>query len=222
MPRWLKSFFRKEGVVQTLTWLASLYMRFVFNTTRWTLVNFDLPQAHLSQSKGFITCFWHEKLFMGVFGWRFKTPFSMIISEHKDGRLIAETVKRFGIQWIAGSSTRGGTQAVRHALRKLRNSEVVGITPDGPRGPRRKVQAGTIVIAQLAQVDILPFSYHVSNHIIFNTWDRFMLPLPFGRGVLAWGDPVSVQNTPLEEAQETLEKALRKVEEEVSTKVNIG
>lgn len=204
----LKKWLQSEKVIKILTWFGSAYMRFVYRTTRWTFHGFDIPQTYLDKGKGFVTCFWHNKLFMGVFGWRFPQRFSMVISSHKDGRLIAETVKWFGIQWIVGSSSKGGSQVIRTAVRCLKRGEVVGITPDGPRGPRHKVQPGVISIAQLAQVDILPFSFDLTHKIILNTWDKFVVPLPFGRGILAWGAPVILDRMENQVLQNLLEERM--------------
>ena len=204
MRLWVKKILQKEGVLRAVTWLASLYMRFVFKTTQWTYLGREYPESELAQDHGFIVSFWHQRLFMGVFGWTYSTPFSMIISAHKDGRLIAETVARFGILWIAGSSSKGGAQALRQAVRCLKNKEVVGITPDGPRGPRHEVQGGTIVMAQLARVKILPFTFSMTHCRPLKTWDQFVLPLPFGRGVIAWGPGVEVSGMKVEEGQQLL------------------
>ena len=206
--KWLQ----QDRVVQFITYCASLYMRFVFRTTRWQHQGFEIPQRYVENNRGFVVCFWHSRLFLAVFGWTFPTPFSMIISSHKDGRLIAETVKHFGIRWITGSSTRGGAQALRQAVRCLKKGEAVGVTPDGPRGPRHHAQPGPVVMAQLANVDILPFSYDISRCIVLNTWDRLVIPLPFGRGILTWSSPLEVTGKEIPVAQKDLETVLGNLE----------
>ena len=115
----LKQWLQREGVINALTWFASLYMRFVYKTTRWSMVGVQYPQKEIQEGRGFITSFWHQRLLMAVFGWVYPPVFSMIISAHKDGRLIAKTVARFGIRWIPGSSSKGGAQALRIAVRNL-------------------------------------------------------------------------------------------------------
>jgi lysophospholipid acyltransferase (LPLAT)-like uncharacterized protein len=209
----LKNVLQNESVVRAVTFLASLYMRFVFKTTRWTYLGQKHPEAELARDQGFIVSFWHQRLFMGVFGWVYKAPFSMIISAHKDGRLIAETVARFGILWIAGSSSKGGAQALRQAVRCLKNKEVVGITPDGPRGPRHQVQPGTIVMAQLAKVKVFPFTFSMTHCIHLKTWDQFVLPLPFGQGVIAWDEGLDVVGLSIENGQELLAEKMQSLQE---------
>ncbi len=208
MASFFKKWLQNNRFLSVLTWIASLYMRFVFKTTQWSFLGEEHPQQEIEQGHGFITSFWHQRLLMAVFGWIYSPDFSMIISSHKDGRLIAETVARFGIKWIAGSTSKGGAQALRGAVRQLKEAQVVGITPDGPRGPRHKVQSGVIAMAQLAKVNILPFTFSMSHCVYLKTWDHFVLPLPFGRGVFAWGKPLNVQGLPLDEGQKQLEHAM--------------
>jgi lysophospholipid acyltransferase (LPLAT)-like uncharacterized protein len=114
----------------------------------------------------------------------------MLISTHRDGRLIGQIIEHFGHKTIWGSTQRGGTQALRTMLRYLENGDTIGVTPDGPRGPAQVASIGTITLAMLGNVDIIPITYSTSRRIQLKTWDRFHVPLPFGRGVFMWGDPI--------------------------------
>src|SRR5208283_1793653 len=98
----------------------------------------------------------------------------------------------FGIETIAGSTSRGGSSALRAMLNRLKEGGCVGITPDGPRGPTMTVSVGIINIARLARVPILPLVYATSRRRVLATWDRFHLALPFGRGVFLWGEPIEI------------------------------
>jgi lysophospholipid acyltransferase (LPLAT)-like uncharacterized protein len=116
----------------------------------------------------------------------------MLISAHRDGQLIARTVKHFGIETVAGSSTRGGSEALRALVRLIKNGGSVGITPDGPRGPRMHAADGAIALARLSGAPILPAAVSVGRRVVMNTWDRLIVALPYGEGAMVWGEPIFV------------------------------
>ena len=124
--------------------------------------------------------------------WRWRVPFHMLISGHRDGRIIADAVGHFGIDSIAGSTTSGGSAALRAMVRHLKHGDCVGITPDGPDGPAMRASAGIVGVARLAGVPVVPLAYATRRRRILDTWDRFHLPLPFSRGVFIWGEPIEV------------------------------
>lgn len=210
----LKTILRRPPVQQALAWFAAWYIRFVFKTTRWQRQGWEIPERYIKEGKGFITCFWHNRLLMGCFGWpghgiEGSKQFHMLISSHADGQLIAKTVAYHGIKTIAGSTNRGGGQALRAMVRLLKQGHTVGITPDGPRGPCYSVSEGILGVAKLAAVDILPFTYSTNHCIILKTWDNFRLALPFGKGVLAWGQPFKRDETqPLNQQSHSLRQMM--------------
>lgn len=185
--QWLKI----PAVRKVSAFLITLYIHFVYYTTRWQRLHFHIPQAYIKQGKPFITCFWHNRLALLCFAWpSLGRPFHMLISAHRDGRLISDIMTLCQIKTVTGSTNRKGTQALRILIKILKKGGTVGLTPDGPRGPRECISDGILMLSQLTQADILPVSYHTSRHRRFSSWDRFILPLPFGRGCFAWGTPV--------------------------------
>ena len=98
----------------------------------------------------------------------------------------------FGIDAIAGSTRRGGSSALRAMLKRLADGDCVAITPDGPRGPAMKASLGIVNLARLARVPIQPVTYATSRRRLLDTWDRYHLALPFGRGVILWGEPIEI------------------------------
>jgi lysophospholipid acyltransferase (LPLAT)-like uncharacterized protein len=124
--------------------------------------------------------------------WRRMAPMHMLISAHRDGKLIAGAMTYFGIETIAGSTRRGGSSAIRTMLKRLGESECVAITPDGPRGPAMTASLGIVNLARLAGVPIQPVTYATSRRRVLATWDRYHLALPFGRGVILWGEPIEI------------------------------
>lgn len=192
--------------------LAALYIRLVYRTTRWSVVGADIPQWFWDENRLFVLAFWHGRLFMLPSCWNRSKPIHILVSLHRDGRMIADTVERLGIHTIAGSSSKGGATALRGMLRMVKAGEYIGITPDGPRGPRMHAQEGVVTIARLAKIPIIPLSYASNRSKVLGSWDRFMVPLPFGKGVFVWGEPIVVPHTSnkevLEDTRQQVEAAL--------------
>ena len=130
---------------------------------------------------------------MMCYSWKDKSDFYMLISAHRDGRLISNLIHHLGFKTVTGSSSRGGAQAIRQSIEVLKDKGSVGITPDGPRGPRYHLDTGTINIARLAKVDIVPATFSKTNQKIINSWDRLLFPLPFGKGVFIYGEPIKYE-----------------------------
>tara|TARA_A100001037_G_C15125803_1_gene626093 strand:- start:141 stop:854 length:714 start_codon:yes stop_codon:yes gene_type:complete len=184
----------KAGFVQKLaTWLVAGYIRFVRLSGRWQVVGEGVPDELLEREEPFIVAFWHERLLMMSFSWKKSDLVHILISGHRDGQLISGMLTHFGSKTVFGSSTRGGTAAFIQLTRLLKEGKVVGITPDGPRGPRREASKGVIALAKVTGAPIVPLTYSASFSHVFGSWDHFMLPLPFSRGLFLWGKPIYVR-----------------------------
>lgn len=191
-------------------WIAAQYIRLVWITGRWRFVGKEHFDALYDSKHPAILAFWHGRLLIAPYSWRKPYPFKMLISGHRDGELIAYAVKHLGIDWIRGSSSKGGAGAFRQMIKALRNNEWVGITPDGPRGPRMRATDGVINMARLSGAPILPLGCGIESGKLLQTWDRFLIPMPFSKGVLIWGEPLRVPK----EADETMINDLREILEE--------
>lgn len=192
MRRLIKRIGRSKVVRGLLCWFAAQYIRFVHATTRWQVLGREPMDALLATDRPLIPAFWHSRLLMAPYGWPRGRPVRVLISTHRDGEIIARTVRHLGIGTIRGSTTRGGDSALRAMLTALQDGIYVAITPDGPRGPRMRVQPGVITLACLSGVPVVPATYAVSRCRFLDSWDRFVLALPFGRGVYLWGEPLAV------------------------------
>jgi lysophospholipid acyltransferase (LPLAT)-like uncharacterized protein len=117
---------------------------------------------------------------------------STLVSKSKDGEFITQLMYRCGLLVSRGSASRAGAEGLRGLLRYLKQGTFVAITPDGPRGPREVISQGTIQLARLANRPVFPVTFSCSRGIRFNSWDRFMLPLPFGTIRMVVGNPVEV------------------------------
>ena len=187
---------------------AAGYIRLVHATGRWTIENSDAVSRRVAEGKPFIACFWHGRLLMIPHAWTYAVPMHILISHHRDGRLIADVLNRFGIKTISGSSSRGGEAAVLQMIRTLRQGEYVALTPDGPRGPRMRAGLGVIRTAQKSGVPIVPVSFSASRRRVLGSWDRFLLALPFARGVIGIGEFIDIPHDANSEALERLRHRL--------------
>jgi lysophospholipid acyltransferase (LPLAT)-like uncharacterized protein len=196
-----KRLVRATATRRALSWFVYLYMRFVYATTRWTVVGEEHPVRLGSAGLPCIAAFWHGRMFMLPMelrrlvrsnGRQHPPPIHMLISGHGDGRAISDVIRYCEILTIEGSTNHGGSRALRALVEYLLAGEYVGITPDGPNGPAMRATAGVIAIARLGNAPILPYTYATSRRRILDSWDRFHLPLPFGRGIFIWGEPIHV------------------------------
>ena len=208
---------RSQMAQELLCLLAAYYIRFVYLTSRWSVVRGDIPKRFWDKDKKFLLCFWHGRLLMMPHCWNKTKPIHMMISMHRDGRFLSDTVSRLGIKTIIGSTSKGGATALRAMVKTVKAGDYVGLTPDGPRGPRMRAQEGIVTIARLANVPIIPIGYASTNSKVLGSWDRFIAALPFGRGVFVWGEPIKVPNT---NDKLMLEKTRQKVEDAINAVSN--
>ena len=195
-----------------LVWLYARFASLVFATTRWQTHGREDADAMLRAGRPFITAFWHGRLMLAPHGWQAEPPIHVMISDHRDGENIALATRHLDVVPVRGSSTRGGAAALRASMRVLKEGGYLAISPDGPRGPRMRVQPGIIALARLSGAPILPMTFAVSRRKVARSWDRFVIALPFGRGAYAWGPPLYVaadaDESALEDARLTLEERL--------------
>ncbi len=181
-----------SGLQTMVCWLCSLYIRLVHKTVRWQVVNGDIPQRFWDDGKPFIGCLWHGRFLLMPFVFHNDRPSHVLISNHSDGRLIAKVARYLGINAITGSTNRGGTAALKTMVKYLKAGESVAITPDGPRGPRMRASQGVVALARLSGIPVVPATCSTSRRKVIGSWDRFLLCLPFGRGVYMWGEPLEI------------------------------
>jgi lysophospholipid acyltransferase (LPLAT)-like uncharacterized protein len=187
-----RSLLGKPWVQEAAAVLAALYIRLVWATSRWETRGGEHPAALHESGAAFIVCFWHGRMLMLPKGWTKGRPVSILISPHRDGRLIAATIRHFGVGTVTGSTSRGGARAFLEMRSLLSTGTSIGITPDGPRGPRMRAAAGVAELARLSGAVVLPAAYAVKRRRVLGTWDRFLLPWPFNRGVFLWDAPIRV------------------------------
>ena len=131
---------------------------------------------------------WHGQMLPIL--WAHRQPTGVMISEHKDGEIIARIVGTFGFFGVRGSSSRGGARALLEAVQVLKRGADMAITPDGPRGPRYRFAPGALVLAHRAGVPVVSLVAHVDRKWQLRSWDGFEIPKPFARVTIEYGEPV--------------------------------
>lgn len=211
----LKAILRRDWIKAALCTVLAGYIRFVHATSRWELRGGEIPARLWNSDQPFILAFWHGRLLMMPYCWRRGVPIGMLISQHPDGQFISHTIRHFGLDTIIGSTSRGGAAAMRAILKSLNAGVSVGFTPDGPRGPRMRASAGIVQAARLTGVPILPCTFAARRRRVLRSWDRFILALPFSRGVFIWGEPITVErrasDDAVEEARQLVEDRLNAI-----------
>jgi lysophospholipid acyltransferase (LPLAT)-like uncharacterized protein len=207
---------RKKLVGTLGPWLAYWTIKILGSTMRFEEVNPEVPKSFLEKEVLAIGAFWHGRLLM--MPWIHKgRELSFLVSPHRDGQIVGKAAQRFGHHAILGSTTRGGVLAIKQLLKAHQLGHDLLIVPDGPRGPRYRVQIGIMELAKLTERPIVPLTFSASRRKIFNTWDHFLLPYPFSKGVFIWGKPVYVDRhgnrAHLEEKRALLEKRLNDLTE---------
>lgn len=215
LKRWLKQLGRSALLRNVLVVLAEWYMRFVWITSRWDIVGQAPLQEAWRHNKPVLIYSWHERLLMITGLWQTPNPLAVIASSHHDGLILSSFLKRFGLITVLGSTGKKGGRALRDLIRLIHQGISVAITPDGPRGPRHRLQPGIVGLARIAQVPMIPVTWTAQRVLKLKTWDRLMIPLPFNRGIIALGEPLwMARDTPDSLSIPQAEKALTTLTQE--------
>lgn len=214
----LTSWTRSEPVQALLGLFVACLMWLFHLTVRWQRHVHPDTQALFDAGKPVILCMWHGRMFFLSGGWaRPPRRLGVLTSGHRDGLLIARGARSFGYEAVLGSSRRGGANALRGMSRLLMEGTTVVITPDGPKGPRMRFKAGAVKAAQMTGAPLVALTGSAQPRKRFDTWDRFCLPLPFARGVIHFGPPISV---PRNADAAELERCRRAAEESLNSLTN--
>ncbi len=170
--------------------LIGLYCR----TLRFRIENEAAWQEHLQRGGAVLLCAWHQQFFPVIRHFRTYQKYrpSLMISQSRDGTLIANIAARSGWLPVRGSSSRGGGTALREMIQQLQATRLAAHIVDGPRGPAGMIKPGTIHLAQAAGAVIVPFYVSADRAWYFNSWDRFFLPRPFAHVTLRFGEMLTL------------------------------
>jgi len=187
--------------------LIPFILQFIVRLISFTNKKIYHSTKKVSKNETFIAAMWHGDLLMQPYNYHNFKPNGVvkgIISEHSDGEAIRKTVEYLGIGSLAGSSTRGGVKALIGAIKSLKNGIDIAITPDGPRGPIYNVADGIVIMSQKTNAKILPFSCVPTKYWKLGSWDKFIIPKPFGTLNFYIGDPIDVLNLEMDEAKKLI------------------
>jgi hypothetical protein len=204
-----KRFIGSETGRNIIGFVAAQYVRLVNWTTKWQVVNGQFLHDSLANGQGIISITWHSRLMMVPIAWPGPKPLHLLVSRHRDGEMIARAMSHFGMIMIRGSTRRagrdrdkGGSAALRQMLGLLQAGHSIGLTPDGPRGPAMHLSEGVITLARLSGAPIIPVTVCTRRHHAFDSWDKFRFALPFSRGVMVFGAPITIDREIDEQAKE--------------------
>jgi lysophospholipid acyltransferase (LPLAT)-like uncharacterized protein len=193
-------------VTKVVPFFMQLLVRFIYLTNKKVF-----HHTKINEDESYIVAFWHGELLMQPFNYQKLKPagkVSAMISEHKDGEAITKTVEYLGIHSIRGSSSKGGAKVLIAAIKELKGGDDIAITPDGPRGPRHSVADGIVAISQKTNAKILVFNCKPTKYWQFNSWDKFVVPKPFGTLEFFIQDPFGLDGLSMDEAKELVKEKM--------------
>ena len=214
---------RRSGVVvpHRAAWHQRLAARLIWMAIRTLAATIRLrivqPAGYLPQDgcAPVIFCAWHNRLALSLVVYEVivrgadpRRHMAALVSASRDGGLLARVLELFGVEPVRGSSSRRGAQALLELTTLGQKGLDLAITPDGPRGPCYRVQEGVIAMAQLTGLAIVPVVVNYSRKVQFKSWDRFQVPLPFARGDIFLGEPITVPRDAGEAARETIRQQI--------------
>lgn len=166
----------------------------LFRTCRFEITGAESYLRFWRSGQPVVFVLWHGRLLAGAYAQR-GNGLVALISQHRDGEYIARVVERWGYGTVRGSSTRGGTAALRQLVRCVREGRSVVLTPDGPQGPRERMKPGALRVAQLSGAPVIPVATGASRSWWVEGWDRFQIPKPFSRIRMVYGEPLHIART---------------------------
>jgi len=169
-----------------IEWLGALIIWLLGHTIRWRVEGYEDVRDELT--RGCVLPFWHNRILMVAYFMRNRRT-AALISKHRDGEIIARVASHFGHLPIRGSTGKCGKEAVPMMVNKIKEGIIMGITPDGPLGPRYKLHPGTILLGYESKRPIIPIIISARNRFVLNTWDGFIIPKPFTIATVVFGGP---------------------------------
>ena len=208
----------RRAAVRLLSWL----LRGLFGTLRPEYVQRQLEQQAQGGRRPILFAFWHGRMlyFLKLYEY-LGARVTVLVSQSRDGELVTQLLSCFGFQTTRGSTSRGGARGLLAVVNKVRSGMHACFTPDGPRGPRFQVQPGLVMVAKRTGAPILPMTFGAQWKRVLASWDAFLLPLPFSRVVVVYGDPIYVpadaSAADLEAKRQEVEASLRRITETADT-----
>lgn len=183
---------------------ASAAIRLLIKTLRIKIVNGGLVTNLIREKKNFVTAFWHGSMMIGWFINRNGNA-AALVSQSKDGDVLASILGKWNYHVVRGSSSTGGADALATMISLMQKDYSLAITPDGPRGPICKMKAGAIITAKKSNVPLFLVGIGIKNKISLKSWDRFEVPKPFSKVLAIYSDPIFIaENLSYEETNQKI------------------
>lgn len=208
--------------MKVFSWLAWFILQTLPRTINLKIINFETVKKLKTEGKNVIYTFWHGEQFILIFNHR-HTNLVIMTSLSRDGELQTNIVTKLGYDTVRGSTKKGYTSGIIAMFEKLKNGQDLSFAVDGPKGPAFKVKPGAIFVAQKTGSAIIPVRVVIKNKIQFNNWDKYILPLPFTKAFIFYGEPMFVsEKDSIKDKCYELEKILNDTVEKNMTKTNIN
>ena len=175
-----------------MSFTALAMVRIISATYRVKMINPEIEKNVLENGQIPIYGSWHQRFFPGIIFFARRKPISIMISRSKDGEIVSNIVQLLGWSPVRGSSSKGGSHALRKIKKLVLKGYKVAHIVDGPRGPLGVVKPGLLLIAQATGMPIIPTITSAEKKWIFNSWDRFMVPKPFSRVIIRFSEEVNI------------------------------
>lgn len=184
--------FNNSFLLTLLSYCIRFIIDTIYYTTRFAVQGKEKLEPYLAGDKQAIYVFWHGRLLLMPKLYSGNRKIHALISTHRDGEIIAKTVERFNCGLVRGSSRRGGRKALVKAMEILSSGDSLVIVPDGPKGPRMRAKGQIIHLARNTNIPIIPVTYSIRNGYVLSSWDRFLMPYPFSKGIIIYGEPMFI------------------------------
>ena len=222
--RIIKSFSKTNIGQKLIGFLFYSITSFISRSIKWEYLVENEKSNIFSSNEKYIFCCWHNRLFLGPHLLPRNRIINALQSSHSDGMITSIAFKYLGMNVILGSSKKGGMQAFRKMVKCIQLGESVAITPDGPKGPKEKVKEGIVKLAQITDTSIIPLVWATKKFKLINSWDNFVIPYPFSKGVYSFGKPINVRKKinkkELEFIRQNLENEIKRLTKLVKNRVN--
>ncbi len=172
---------------------ASAAVRVLIKTLRIKIINGGTIAKLAGEKKNFVLAFWHGSMMIAWYLHRNENV-AALVSQSKDGEVLAKTLEKWNYKVVRGSSSIGGNEALFVMVDFLRENYSLGITPDGPRGPIYKMKAGAVVSAKKTNVPLFLVGIGIKKKFVLKSWDHFEIPKPFSKVVVLYSDPVLIDD----------------------------
>jgi lysophospholipid acyltransferase (LPLAT)-like uncharacterized protein len=206
---------RERILLWFIAFAGYLAIRLICPTLRYAVSFEETPSpADAIFEKPVIYSFWHRAVFPAAWIWR-KCGIGVMVSRSFDGEYIARIIEKFGFVAVRGSSSRGGSEALRGMKQELEKGATVAFTIDGPRGPKYVAKPGPVLLARSSGMPMSAFYVALSDAWVLKTWDEFMIPKPFSKALVRLGAkmhvPIQADEKQIREFHESLQQALERV-----------